>query len=229
MSTIIRTTESQGPSFATHVKASVYQSPEAVAAQILDEAQREAAELLQDCREEAATILEEARVLREEAAREAAAAAQSTEERLQQHLQSRGAAAGQLLHEITQEVRSQRDAWLAVADRQTLELAIAIAERIVRANLAHDSTLAIRLTRETLELVSGAKSATVFVNPQDLDEHQAALESALEQTRLGDRLQLVADVTMSRGGCRLETEFGCIDQSIETQLARIAEELLHDN
>lgn len=229
MSMIIRTTESQGPSFASHIKASVYESPEAVAAKILDAAQQDASELLRVGREEAETILEEARLIHDEAAREAAAASQSMEERLQQHLQTRGTAAGQLLESIIHEVHSQRDEWLAVADRQTLELAIAIAEHIVRATVAHDSTVAVRLTRETLELVSGTQSATVFVNPQDLEEHYSTLQMALNQTRLGDRLQLVADDNMSRGGCRLETEFGCIDQSIETQLARIAEELLHDN
>ena len=37
--------------------------------------------------------------------------------------------------------------------------------------------------------------------------------------------KVVADEAISVSGCRVETEFGSIDQQIETQLERIAEEL----
>jgi flagellar assembly protein FliH len=37
--------------------------------------------------------------------------------------------------------------------------------------------------------------------------------------------ELVADATVSPGGCRVDTQFGCIDQQIEAQLARIRDEL----
>ena len=36
---------------------------------------------------------------------------------------------------------------------------------------------------------------------------------------------MVADEGVSRGGCRVETRFGAIDQQFEAQLARIEEEL----
>jgi len=37
--------------------------------------------------------------------------------------------------------------------------------------------------------------------------------------------EVIADQSISRGGCRVETPKGAIDQQFETQLARIAEEL----
>ena len=37
--------------------------------------------------------------------------------------------------------------------------------------------------------------------------------------------QIVADATVSPGGCRVETRFGSIDQTFEAQLARVEEEL----
>ena len=39
-------------------------------------------------------------------------------------------------------------------------------------------------------------------------------------------LEIVADPSVSAGGCRLETQFGVIDQQFESQLARLREELL---
>jgi flagellar biosynthesis/type III secretory pathway protein FliH len=38
-------------------------------------------------------------------------------------------------------------------------------------------------------------------------------------------VQLVSDETITRGGCRVHTEFGVIDQQIESQLQRIEAEL----
>jgi len=35
----------------------------------------------------------------------------------------------------------------------------------------------------------------------------------------------VADPDITPGGCRVDTQFGSIDQQLETQLARIEEEL----
>ena len=37
--------------------------------------------------------------------------------------------------------------------------------------------------------------------------------------------EITADATISRGGCRVETRFGTIDQQFESQLKRIEEEL----
>jgi len=39
-------------------------------------------------------------------------------------------------------------------------------------------------------------------------------------------IEIVGDASVSLGGCRVHTEFGVIDQQIESQLARIDEELL---
>ena len=45
-----------------------------------------------------------------------------------------------------------------------------------------------------------------------------------EMSGLGET-QIVADASVSPGGCRVETRFGSIDQTFEAQLARVEEEL----
>ena len=45
-----------------------------------------------------------------------------------------------------------------------------------------------------------------------------------EMSGLG-AVEMIADAGVSRGGCRVETRFGAIDQQFEAQLARIEEEL----
>jgi flagellar assembly protein FliH len=46
-----------------------------------------------------------------------------------------------------------------------------------------------------------------------------------ELSGLGN-VRIVADAAVTAGGCRVETEFGQLDQQLEQQLARIEEELL---
>ena len=56
-------------------------------------------------------------------------------------------------------------------------------------------------------------------------ERLVVLEAHPEAQSLG-ALHVVADQNVTPGGCRLETEFGSLDQQLEAQLARITEELL---
>jgi flagellar assembly protein FliH len=40
------------------------------------------------------------------------------------------------------------------------------------------------------------------------------------------KAEIIPDPAIHRGGCRVETRFGTIDQQIESQLKRIEEELI---
>ena len=65
----------------------------------------------------------------------------------------------------------------------------------------------------------------LLLNP---DDHQALGNQVQllvrEMSGLGQP-QIVADASVSPGGCRVETRFGSIDQTFEAQLARVEEEL----
>jgi flagellar assembly protein FliH len=123
-------------------------------------------------------------------------------------------------------VCDSKHAWLAHWERQAVQLSAAIAARVCRRELATHSDLTLGLVREALELAVGAGQVRVLLHPDDhaaLGEHIRRLVA--EFGRLASA-QVVADATISRGGCRVETTTGVIDQQIEAQLARIVEELL---
>jgi flagellar assembly protein FliH len=66
---------------------------------------------------------------------------------------------------------------------------------------------------------------TVRLNPAD----QQTLERQVQQLAAVfaplATVTVVADESISPGGCRLSTEFGSVDQQLETQLERIKAEL----
>ena len=85
--------------------------------------------------------------------------------------------------------------------------------------------ITLGLIRESLELATGSCEIQVHLNPADhetLKPQLQLLEAELEKLA---PVQFVPDSQVTRGGCRVETKFGTIDQQIEAQAARIEEEL----
>jgi flagellar biosynthesis/type III secretory pathway protein FliH len=114
---------------------------------------------------------------------------------------------------------------LARWEESALGVALAIAARVIRREVQHCPQITLSLVRESLELASGASDVQIRMHPADLDVLQTQVqELAAEIARLGDDA-IVPDEDISRGGCRVETRTGSIDQQFEAQLARIEQEL----
>ena len=65
----------------------------------------------------------------------------------------------------------------------------------------------------------------LLMNPTDVSGLADKIQKLLNADSAGVPVQLVADASIESGGCRVETEYGTIDQQFTAQLARIAEEL----
>jgi flagellar assembly protein FliH len=180
----------------------------------------EAAKIIADARREAAQIKVRAQAEGQEAALQTALA--TLRSRLDQQLGSVLAA----MQKAVQELTHARQAWQRHWEARAIGLAAAIAKRIVRRELAHRPDISLDWIREALELAAGAGGVVLRLNPQDLGAlGDRAERITKELSRLGT-VTIVADEQISPGGCKVETQFGSLDQQVETQLARITEELL---
>jgi flagellar assembly protein FliH len=189
----------------------------------LQKVRTEAAAIIKQARDEAAKVKATAM---EEGKKAAIAAAEVTlRTRIDQQLQT-------LLPTLTQavqQVQQSRLAWQRHWEEHALRLAIGIAEKITRHQIAQQPEITLELIREGLELAHGQERITVRMNPAD---HAALGDRVLKVSQplaqLG-KVQVVPDPQITAGGCRIETEFGNVDQRIETQLNRIAQELGGNN
>lgn len=188
-------------------------------ARVRGEASVVANKLLADAKEEAAKIKGQAA----DEGRKAALAA--VEQTLRTKLDGQLKTAAAALDQVVKQVQQARDAYLRAWEDQALSLALAIAERVIRREVAARPEITLTLMREALELTRGQERITVRLSPQD---HAALGPKAADLLRTLAPLPgaaLIADPAITPGGCRVDTEFGAVDLTIEAQLKRLAEEL----
>jgi flagellar biosynthesis/type III secretory pathway protein FliH len=183
----------------------------------------EAARLLAEAEREAVLIRKQAQ---EQGTRAANEAAEKTvqarvEAQVRQQMQTVLPAVRQMVAAMT----AARTGWLAQWEQNALRLSIAIAEKIVRRELATQPPITLGLVREALEMAAGCQSVQVVLHPDDRRALGPEVEQLAAELAGIAPSEILADPSVSPGGCVVKTEYGAIDERIETQLSRIAEEL----
>ncbi len=107
-----------------------------------------------------------------------------------------------------------------------VRLSLTLAERILRRELEIRPAAPQALVAEALQLTAGSSSVLLRMHPADVSDMEAHSVEWQQLLSTQQNLKVVADSKISPGGCLLETLAGEIDGRIETQLARIAAELL---
>jgi len=217
MAGIIKAAGHTGPVAASALAAFQFDD---VGQSYLQHVRAEAAEIVAAARREAAKIKTKATEEGRQAALQAAQASLRT--RLDQQLASTLAA----LRQAAENIEQARYAWQQRWEQHAVQLAAAIAARLCRRELSRQPEITQAWIREALELAAGNGQITLRLNPDDYQSLAAHVEAITKQlTGLG-AVRMVADPAITAGGCRVDTEFGSLDQQLESQLARITEELL---
>jgi flagellar assembly protein FliH len=139
-------------------------------------------------------------------------------------LEAGGKRADAMLRRLSQtldQLGDLRRTMIRETEGQMVELALAIARRIVRREVALDQHLTLSMARLALERLGERTAATVRLHPDDL----AATSSGRSEWS-GSHVTVVADASVRRGGCRIESDFGSVDASIDAQFREVARALL---
>lgn len=167
----------------------------AEASRLLEEAHEQARALVQAARDEAGALRDRAR---EEGRAEAAAAAADA---------------------VLAAARA-RDAMLARAEGDVVEVAVAAAAKIVEAHVAVGPEQVLALVRGTLERARRARQVTLYLHPDDAASLAAGGEA------LPPNVQIEPDASLSRGDCVVKSELGTIDARVTVKLAAVKGALL---
>lgn len=130
-----------------------------------------------------------------------------------------------MLHRLTQtldELTTVRADMIRQTERQMVQLALAIARRIVQREVSLDPDLLLAMARVALERLGETAQVTVRLHPEDYAAAGAARVSELTSSNV----TIVADGRLSRGACRVESDMGLLDLGIDAQLQEVGRALL---
>jgi flagellar assembly protein FliH len=134
----------------------------------------------------------------------------------------RGEAMLRRLTETLEELTTLREQMIHQTERQMVQLALAVARRIVHREVSIDQDLLIAMARVALDRLGENAQVTVRLSPQDFEATSAARSAQWT----GTHVTVVADARVGRGGCRVESEFGAMDAGVDAQIQEIARALL---
>jgi flagellar biosynthesis/type III secretory pathway protein FliH len=126
------------------------------------------------------------------------------------------------LGQTIEELGDLRNEMIHRTERQAVQLVLAIAERIVQREITLDRTLLLGMARVALDRLGEYGSATIRLNPED---YQAV---GAKPSIDGAAVEVLADSSVSRGGCHVQSDFGFMDVSPESQFRELARALLSD-
>ncbi|HXK07121.1 MAG TPA: FliH/SctL family protein [Verrucomicrobiae bacterium] len=103
------------------------------------------------------------------------------------------------------------------AEADTIQLALAIARRVLRRQMAVDPEALHGLVLGALEKLEGQEVSRVRLHPS----HAAVVSACLEQYGSANRIEILPDASREPGTVIFETPRGNLDASIDSQLQEI--------
>jgi flagellar assembly protein FliH len=129
-----------------------------------------------------------------------------------------------LLNNLATSLVAERGRLLSDLRPEIVQLALAIAHEVIGYEAAVDRRVVEHALQGALERLNSAARVVAHVHPADLAE----LKSLPPETLgcVDDQvLELVADENIERGGCRLESDRGAVEATLDMQLRLLGEAL----
>ena len=125
-----------------------------------------------------------------------------------------------------QEFQQNMPTHMAQVKTDLVRLALAIAQRVTRQEALANRRVTENNVAAALALVSAGRSVTLHVHPDEAQAIETYLPRLLAELRGVSHVEIAAADNITPGGCLLRFGTGQIDATLETQVQRIADELL---
>lgn len=110
---------------------------------------------------------------------------------------------------------------IAAAEGATIDLALTIAARVVGRAVELRPDLVLEIARPAIRQVAEGQHYLIYAAPAAAAVIREHRQELLAEAAPGARLQVLADPGFKAGGCRIETENGFVDASVDTQLEEV--------
>jgi flagellar assembly protein FliH len=130
------------------------------------------------------------------------------------------------MHVILDKTMQKRTDILDSTEQQIVELVLLMTKKVVK--VLSDSQRSVLMSNvvQALRKVKGRGDVTIHVNLADVKlttEHTKDFIQAVENVQ---KITVIEDSTVDRGGCVVDTDFGAIDARISSQLSELEKKIL---
>ncbi len=137
-----------------------------------------------------------------------------------------GSAVRALVNACTQ-INTLQETIIKNSSGELQELAIAIADRILRLSVREQDRTIVATIEEALQQAIRSEEFTVFVNPEDHDIVVARSPDIVAGISGLENIVIKTDSSVERGGARMESDNCTIDATIASQFELIREEIIN--
>lgn len=133
--------------------------------------------------------------------------------------------AAQALAAAAEEISRLRESLAKNGSQDMLRLVMAVSEQIIRREVAADPKVILTIIENALQSSVRTDQYCIKINPADLDNVTRQKPLFLASISGLKNLSIEADTAISPGGCRIDSDLGDVDATIETQLEAIQKAL----
>ena len=110
-------------------------------------------------------------------------------------------------------------------DKEILNLALDIANKITFKEIKTDPEIPLRIIREALNYIAEGTELNIKVNPE---EYSFLEENLSKHIPPSQKIKLIPDESISKGGVFIETSLGIIDATFEKRWKKLLDSLFKD-
>lgn len=129
-----------------------------------------------------------------------------------------------LVRQITnllEDLQNQREVLYQSCEREMLQLVLSISKKVLRHELRLNDEVVLSTLKEASKYVMDQQKIVLRLNPADVQLLESRFEQCPPIGKGARAVTMIRDTSLTRGGCVIETSFGDIDGTIETQMDQI--------
>ena len=102
-----------------------------------------------------------------------------------------------------------------------LDLAKCVAEHIIKTELTQNDEAYKSIVRNLLTTLKNQSNITLKASKEDYERFFAKPEGDIARELASAGIRVVTDLSIKTGDCQVETEYGCVNAGVKTQLNRL--------
>jgi len=119
--------------------------------------------------------------------------------------------------DVLKQAEESRRQVLSSLEGSIIELAREIAEKLLSVQLSLAPDIVVNVAMDSLRLVADRLHVVLYINPAELALYENKKEELIGLLPAKAELQIIADASVQPGGCRVDTDNGQVDATMETR------------